>query len=123
MYFNMIRVIRIATVLLCISFAAKTQGIAFEHSLFAAVCARAKAENKMVFIDFYTSWCGPCKHMAETVFRQDNVGQYFNNYFVSYKVDAEKGEGKTLAAKYHVQIYPTYLFLDDKGSVFNEAIG
>lgn len=117
------RMIRIVSVLLCISTAAKAQEIAFEHESFASVCARAKAENKLVFIDFYTSWCGPCKHMAETVFKQDNVGQYFNSHFISCKLDAEKGEGKTLAAKYHVQIYPTYLFLDDKGSVFNKAIG
>jgi len=102
---------------------AHAQGITFEHSPFAAACARAKAENKLVFIDFYTSWCGPCKHMAETVFKQDNVGQYFNRYFVSCKIDAEKGEGKALAAKYNVQIYPSYLFLDDKGIVFNQAIG
>jgi len=114
---------RIAAILLCISTAAQAQEIAFDHESFASVCARAKAENKLVFIDFYTSWCGPCKHMAETVFKQDNVGQYFNSHFISCKVDAEKGEGKTLAAKYHVQIYPTYLFLDDKGSVFNKAIG
>jgi len=102
---------------------AQAQGIVFEHSPFAAACARAKAENKLVFIDFYTAWCGPCKHMAETVFKQDNVGQYFNRYFVSCKIDAEKGEGKSLAAKYHIQIYPSYLFLDDKGVVFNQAIG
>ena len=102
---------------------AQAQGISFEHSNFASVCARARAEKKLVFIDFYTSWCGPCKHMAETVFRQDNVGQFFNSNFISLKIDAEKGEGKTLAAKYQVRIYPTYLFLDDKGAVFNEAIG
>jgi thiol-disulfide isomerase/thioredoxin len=101
----------------------QAQEIAFEHADFATVCAKAKSENKLVFIDFYTSWCGPCKHMAETVFKQDNVGQYMNSHFISYKVDAEKGEGKTLANRYQVRIYPTYLFLDDKGAVYNETCG
>jgi thiol-disulfide isomerase/thioredoxin len=99
------------------------QGITFEHGNFAAVCAKAKAEKKLVFIDVYTSWCGPCKHMAATVFKQENVGQYFNDHFISIKIDAEKGEGKALAAKYKVQYYPTYLFIDDKGAVFNKAVG
>jgi thiol-disulfide isomerase/thioredoxin len=91
------------------------QGITFEHGNFAAVCAKAKAEKKLVFIDVYTSWCGPCKYMAATVFKKDNVGQYFNSQFINFKIDAEKGEGKALAAKYKVQFYPTYLFIDDKG--------
>jgi thiol-disulfide isomerase/thioredoxin len=110
-------------VLVCIYGIATAQGITFEHDNFAAVCAKAKAEKKLVFIDVYTSWCGPCKHMAATVFKQDNVGQYFNSQFISFKIDAEKGEGKALAAKYKIQIFPTYLFIDDKGAVFNKAIG
>ena len=105
------------------AFSAQAQEIAFEHGSFASVCAKAKAENKLIFIDFYTSWCGPCKHMAETVFKEDMVGKYFNSHFINYKLDAEKGEGKTIAARYQVNIYPTYLFLDAGGAVFNKAIG
>lgn len=105
------------------AFSAQAQEIAFEHGSYASVCAKAKAENKLVFIDFYTSWCGPCKAMAQTVFKEDTVGRYFNSHFISYKIDAEKGEGKALAAKYDVKLYPTYLFLDARGAVFNRAIG
>jgi thiol-disulfide isomerase/thioredoxin len=123
MRFYMTRIIRVAVLLLCISAAAKAQGITFEQGSFASVVAKAKTENKLIFIDFYTSWCGPCKHMAETVFKQDNVGQFFNSRFISYKVDAEKGEGKALAEKFNVHIYPTYLFIDSKGAVFNRSIG
>jgi thiol-disulfide isomerase/thioredoxin len=107
----------------CLCYGATAQGITFEHGNFAAVCAKAKAEKKLVFIDVYTSWCGPCKHMAATVFKQENVGQYFNSHFINYKIDAEKGEGKAFAAKYKIQYYPTYLFIDDKGAVFNKAVG
>lgn len=113
----------IACILGGLHICSSAQGITFEHGNFAAVCAKAKAEKKLVFIDVYTSWCGPCKHMAATVFKQDNVGQYFNSHFINYKIDAEKGEGKALAAKYKIQYYPTYLFIDDKGAVFNKAVG
>jgi hypothetical protein len=61
--------------------------------------------------------------MAETVFKQDNVGLYFNDHFINYKIDAEKGEGKAIAAKYRIQLFPTYLFIDEKGAIFNKAIG
>jgi len=101
----------------------QAQGISFEHGNFASVCAKAKAEHKLIFIDFYTTWCGPCRHMATTVFKQEDVGSYFNAHFISYKIDAEKGEGKDIAAKYHIQYYPTYFFIDDKGAVFNKAVG
>jgi thiol-disulfide isomerase/thioredoxin len=117
------RVFRLSSVLLCISLTATSQGINFEHGNFAAACAKAKAENKLVFIDFYTSWCGPCRQMANTVFKQENVGQFINSSFVSLKIDGEKGEGKALVAKYKIQYYPTYLFLDDKGAVYNKGVG
>ena len=67
----------------------------------------AKAEGKPVFIDFYTSWCGPCKMMARDVFPQQKVGDYFNDNFVCIKLDAEK-EGKEQAKKYNVTAYPTF---------------
>ena len=117
------KIIIIACVAWSLHYCAQAQGIVFEHGNFAAVCAKAKAEKKLVFIDVYTAWCGPCKHMAATVFKQDNVGQYFNSQFINFKIDAEKGEGKALAAKYKIQYYPTYLFIDDKGAVFNKAVG
>jgi thiol-disulfide isomerase/thioredoxin len=69
--------------------------------------AAAKAEGKPVFIDFYTSWCGPCKMMAREVFPQQRVGDYFNQNFVCIKLDAEK-EGREAAKKFSVTAYPTF---------------
>ena len=89
------------------------QGINFEKSTFADAVSKAKAENKLVFIDFYTTWCGPCKAMDANIFPNEKVGAYFNEKFVSIKLDAEKGEGITLAKKYEVKGYPTLLFLNN----------
>ena len=72
---------------------------------------QAKKENKLVFVDFYTDWCGPCRVMANTVFPQKKVGDYFNARFVCIKLNAEK-EGKADAATYQVKAYPTFLVLD-----------
>jgi thioredoxin-related protein len=99
------------------------QGIEFEHTNFAEVLAKAKKENKMVFMDCYTSWCGPCKMLSKKVFPQKEVGDYFNANFVNFKVDMEKGEGVELQKKYQVKAFPTLLFLDANGKVLHKMVG
>jgi len=46
-----------------------------------------------------------------------------NENFISYKVDAEKGNGVSLATLYGVQGFPTLLFLDQKGNVLEKKLG
>lgn len=95
------------------SLSAQTAGINFLHgTTWAEAVAKAKAENKLIFIDFYTQWCGPCMNMAQTVFTLPTVGYYYNNTFINLKIDAEDGEGVALAKKYGVRSYPTYAFVD-----------
>ena len=100
-----------------------SQGIEFEHSTFSEVLAKAEKENKMVFMDCYTSWCGPCKQLAKNVFPQKEVGDYFNTQFINFKVDMEKGEGIELQKKYGVTTFPTLLFMDSSGKVFRKIQG
>lgn len=96
-----------------ISLSAQSAGINFLHGVtWTEAVTKAKAENKLIFIDFYTQWCGPCMNMAQTVFSLPTVGYYYNNTFVNLKIDAEEGEGVTLAKKYGVRSYPTYAFID-----------
>lgn len=91
------------------------QGINFDHGTWKEVLAKAKAEDKLVFVDVYTSWCGPCKKMAAEVFPLVEVGQVFNPNFVNYKIDAEKGEGIDIAKQFGVKSFPTYLFVNGDG--------
>lgn len=99
------------------------QGMKFEESNFATVLAKAKKEKKLVFIDAYTTWCGPCKLMAKNIFPLQAVGDYYNSHFVNAKIDMEKGEGIELAKKYNVKAYPTYLFVDGDGEIVHRTLG
>ena len=98
-------------------------GIKFEDCSFAEALTKAAAEGKRVFMDCYTSWCGPCRKMSNEVFVLPEVGGYFNEHFVSIKMDMEKGEGPALAKKYKVNAYPTMLVLDKDGNVLNTVLG
>lgn len=99
------------------------QGIKFEDSNFSAVLAKAKKENKLVFVDAYASWCGPCKLMVKNIFPLQSVGDFYNSHFVNAKIDMEKGEGIGLAKKYNVKVFPTYLFINGDGEEVHRTLG
>lgn len=103
--------------------AVMAQGIVFETGTWSELLAKAKETGKPVFVDVYTTWCGPCKVMSKDIFPLESVGKVYNESFVSYKLDAEKGEGIDLAKKYEVRGYPTYLYLKPDGTVFYRFMG
>jgi len=99
------------------------EAIQFQDLPFKDLIAKAKKENKIVFIDAYTSWCGPCKMMERNIFTKKTVGDYYNSNFVNARFDMEKGEGREVAAKYGVRSYPTYLFLNGDGELVSQNYG
>jgi thioredoxin-related protein len=110
--------------LLALGFVGFSQGIKFNHNMsFMEAKMKAKSENKVIFVDVYTAWCGPCKMLAKTVFTDPAVGSYFNEHFVAIKIDAEKGEGPVFAKKNDVGSYPTLLFFDKEGNLKKARIG
>ena len=104
---------------------AQDKGIAFlpEGTLFKDAVAKAQQTGKMIFLDCYTSWCGPCKMMANTVFPQEKVGAYMNPRFVSIKIDMEKGEGVELTKKLQISAFPTFIFFNSNGEEIGRFLG
>jgi thiol-disulfide isomerase/thioredoxin len=99
------------------------QGIQFAHGEWKELLAKASREDKLIFVDAYAEWCGPCKKMAKDVFTQKEVGDYYNTRFINVKMDMEKGEGIGLAQKFGITAYPTLLFINEKGDVVHRAVG
>ena len=102
---------------LCLICGAWAQGIVFQKGTWEEVLDMAKQENKVVFVDVYTSWCGPCKMMEEEVFPLSKVGDYYNQHFICSQIDAEKGEGPDWVKKYKITAFPTFLYLNGDGQV------
>ena len=98
-------------------------GTDFRNLAYADALAAAKAEGKLLFVDCYTSWCGPCKQMTEKVFPQKAAGDYFNPRFVCVKYDMEKGEGEELAKQWEVRAFPTFLIIRPDGTIQHRLVG
>jgi thiol-disulfide isomerase/thioredoxin len=108
----------------CTSITTYAGGIDFNHEItFDQALEKAKKEGKLIFMDCYTSWCGPCKRLAATVFTDSSVGEYFNDNYINVKFDMEKGEGTSIATRYQITAYPTLLWLDGNGSIKNKVVG
>jgi len=94
------------------------QGIKFFNGNWKSLLKESARQRKPIFVDVYTDWCVPCKRMESEVFTLKAVAQIYNSSFISYRLNAERGEGIKLAGDYGVKAYPTYLFLDSLGNLF-----
>ncbi|HET7732969.1 MAG TPA: thioredoxin domain-containing protein [Paludibacter sp.] len=99
-------------------------GIKFsDDALLSTALEKSAKEGKLIFMDCYTQWCGPCKYLAANVFPLKEVGDFYNKNFINLSFDMETPEGRRIATKYGVRAYPTLLFLNSKGEVEHQSIG
>lgn len=114
-----------------------SDGIRFEEGKsWASIKAQAKKENKYIFVDCHTTWCGWCKWMDKNIFSLKEVGDFFNNKFISVRVQMDitktdnenirrwYNDAKALSVQYDVvHTFPVYLFFDSNGKVVHRILG
>lgn len=101
----------------------QNRAIEFRNAQWEDILHAARAENKIIFVDCYTSWCGPCKMLSNVVFTNDTVADFYNRHFINVKIDMEKGEGPELAKLYEVKAFPTLLYIDKEGKLIHCLVG
>ena len=102
---------------------ANAQGIQWQTGSFESILIKAKTQKKLIYVDIYTTWCTPCKQMDAEVFTNANVGKIFNDNFINYKIDGEKGEGRDLVEYFELDSYPTSMFIDGDWNVIQKLEG
>ena len=94
-----------------------------DNPAWKTVLEKAKKENKIIFLDAYAVWCGPCKNMDAQIYTDPTVADFYNANFINVKYDMEKGEGPKLANLFQVTAYPSLLFINTEGKVIHKGIG
>jgi len=89
---------------------------------FKEACSIAKKSKKLVMVDFQTDWCHWCRVLEKEVYTTDEFKKQ-SKYFVFCKIDAEKGEGIDLAARYKISAYPICKFIKPDGTEVHESVG
>lgn len=110
---------------LIIGFTAFSQDrkIEFRQLTWAETLEASKTENKPIFIDCYTTWCGPCKWMTANIFTDNAVADYFNENYIAVKFDMEKGEGLDLAKQFKIRAYPTLIHANTNEEILFVSVG
>lgn len=98
-------------------------GIQFMPADWSKALAEAKKQHKLIFLDAYASWCGPCKLLKKKTFPDKSVGDFFNANYVNVAIDMEKGDGPFLSEKFEVSAYPTLIIADADGNIVTYTRG
>lgn len=129
--------IQLITLVICFPlFTAAQGGIAWSENLkFDEIKEKAQKENKYIFVDCFTSWCGPCKAMDKNVYPLESVGNFINANFISVKLQMDNRKQDNDFNKrwdsvasfferiYNVSSYPCFLFFSPNGDLVHKGIG
>ncbi len=94
-----------------------------ENPDWSTILQKAKSENKLIFFNAFTTWCGYCKKMDNEVYTNKEVAAYYNDTFINVKYNMEAGEGLKLAMQYNVRSFPTSLYIDGNGKIVHKSLG
>jgi len=101
----------------------KSNQINFIENSWGEALKQAAAKKKYIFVDAYATWCGPCKMLKATTFKNKDVIAFYNSNFINVAMDMEKGQGPELAAQWGLRAYPTLIIFNAQGKPVYGTVG
>lgn len=84
---------------------------------------KASDQMRMLFVDVYADWCGPCKMMDSEVFANPAVSEYMDAHYLGIKVDGESDYGRIYAMEQGLEGYPSMFVFGDEGERLSKIVG
>ena len=97
--------------------------INFTATTWTEALKQASAQNKLIFVDAYATWCGPCKMLQATTFKNLKAAAFFNKNFVNTALNMESGKNPYLAQEWGMRAYPTLIVFNPKGQIILNTVG
>ena len=97
--------------------------INFTAATWAEALKQASAQNKLIFVDAYATWCGPCKMLKATTFKNPKAATFYNKNFINTALNMESGKNPYLAQEWGMRAYPTLIVFNSKGQIILNTVG
>lgn len=97
--------------------------VRFYDGSYDELLRESKKLKKPIILDFWATWCIPCRKMENETFADPDFAAYINKNFLVYKVNIDTFEGMDIADKYSIDAYPTLILLDAKNKYIDRYKG
>lgn len=104
-------------------YTANSQSLTIIDQDYEKAVKESKQQNKLLLIDFYTTWCVPCKYLDKVIFQDTIISNELSKQFILLKYNAEKDSIHQLSLKHHIGFYPTTMVLNQQEMVLNRLYG
>lgn len=97
--------------------------VRFYDGSYDELLRESRKQKKPIILDFWATWCIPCRKMENETFADPDFAAYINKNFLVYKVNIDTFDGMGIADKYNIDAYPTLILLDPKNKYINRYKG